>query len=301
MLQRELRKLIWPFLVPSLLLYLVIVVLPNVEALYWALTEYDGIAPRKTFVGLSNFEYMLGDRRWWSAAANTVYLAVGSIVTILPCSLLFAVLITNLRRGQEFFKTTIYLPNVLSMVIVALLWVFILDPTIGLLNEVLKTLHLEEPLKRLLGVSSLNWLGSPKLAKPTIVVIELWRAAGFYTLIFMAGLTKIPNELLDAAKIDGATGWSEFWHVVWPLLYPTTQTVFLLLVMRGLQVFALVYVLGGGGILPMTQVMSTYIYRTAFLDRRFGYATALSSVLMVVVMSLTVLSRRLTSREVVEF
>jgi raffinose/stachyose/melibiose transport system permease protein len=301
MLQKELRKLIWPFLVPSLLLYLVIGLWPNIEAFYWALTEYDGVAPTQTFIGLRNFHYMMNDIRWWSAAGNTLYLAVGTVVTLLPFGMLFAVLIMSVRRGHGFFKATVYIPSILSLVIVAFLWAFILDPTIGLLNDGLKAVGLTDPIKRLLGVNSLNWLTHPKLAKPSIIVVQLWSALGFYTLLFLAGLAKIPSELYDAAKIDGAGGLGIFRHVTWPLLFPTTQTVFLLLIINGLQIFTLVYALGGGGVLPMTQVMATYIYRTAFTDRRFGYATALSVFLMVVVMVFTLASRELTKRETIQY
>jgi len=300
-LQRELRKLIWPFLIPSCMLYLVIGLWPNIQALYWAFTKYDGVAPVQTFVGLDNFRRMMGDFRWWGAVGNTFYFAIGTVVTLLPISLLCAVLIINVRRGQGFFKTTIYIPSILSLVIVAFLWVFFLDPTIGLFNEILSALRLTDPVKRLLGVTGLNWLSHPKLAKPTIVLVQLWQALGFYTLLFMAGLAKIPHELYDAAKIDGAAAWSLFRHVTWPLLFPTTQTVLLLLIINGLQTFTLIYALSGGGLSPMTQVMATYIYRTAFSDRYYGYATALAAFLMVVVLVFTLVSRQLTKREVIEY
>jgi raffinose/stachyose/melibiose transport system permease protein len=301
MLQKELRKLIWPFLVPSLILYLVIGLWPNIEAFYWALTEYDGIAPTQTFIGLQNFRYMVNDDRWWGAVGNTFYVAVGTVVTLLPFGLLFAVLIMSVRKGHEFFKTTVYLPSILSLVIVAFLWVFILEPTIGLLNEVLKALQLANPLKDFLNVTALNWLGHPKLAKPSIVIVQLWSGLGFYALLFMAGLAKIPVELYDAAKMDGAAGWKLFRFVTWPLLFPTTQTVLLLLIINGLQIFTLIYALGGGGVSPLTQVMATYIYRTAFTDRRFGYATALAVFLMAVVMLFTLVSRELTKRETIQY
>ncbi len=293
MLQRELRKLIWPYLVVGLW--------PNIEAFYWALTDYDGIAPVRTFSGLKNFGYMINDYRWWGAVQNTLYFAVGTVVTLLPLGLLFAVLIMNVRHGHGFFKTTVYLPSILSIVIVAFLWVFILDPTIGPLNALIDLLGLTEPLKSLLHVNSLAWLGQPKLAKPTIVFIQLWQGLGFYALLFMAGLAKIPQELYDAARIDGAAYWGLFRHITWPLLFPTTQTVLLLLIINGLQIFALIYALGGGGVSPFTQVMATYIYRTAFTDRRFGYATALAAFLMLVVLAFTLLSRELTKHETVEY
>lgn len=301
MLQKELRKLIIPFLVPSLLLYLVIGLWPNIEALYWSFTSYDGISPVQKFVGIQNFQQMMNDHRWWTSVSNTFYLAIGTVVTLLPFGLLYAILIMNVRRGQGFFKTTIYLPSILSMVIVAFLWLFFLDPTIGLFNEALEKAGLIEPVKEVLKVDGLNWISHPKLAKPTIVLIQLWQGVGFYALLFMAGLAKIPSELYDAAHMDGAGGWTLFRNITWPLLFPTTQTVLLLLIINGLQIFTLVYALSGGGLSPLTQVMATYIYRTAFTDRHFGYATALAAFLMVVILTLTMLSRELTKREVVEY
>lgn len=301
MLQRELRKLIWPFLIPSLLLYVVIGLWPTVQALYWSLTSYNGIAPVQEWVGLENFQAMMRDRRWWSAVGNTFYFAIGTVATLLPISLLFAVLLGEVRRGGGLFKTLIFLPSILPVVIVAFLWAFFLDPTIGLLNELLRSTGLDMAARQLLGVNNLSWLTNPRLAKPTIVFIQLWQGLGFYMLIFLAGLAKIPREITEAARIDGASSWRLFRHITWPLLFPTTQTVLLLLVINGLQIFTLVYALGGGGGSASTQVMATYIYRTAFSDNRYGYATALSVCLMLIVFALTLISHRLTRREAVQF
>lgn len=301
MLQRELRKLIWPFLIPSLLLYVVIGLWPTVQALYWSFTSYNGIAPVQEWVGLENFQTMMRDRRWWSAVGNTFYFAIGTVGTLLPISLLFAVLLGEVRRGGGLFKTLIFLPSILPVVIVAFLWAFFLDPTVGLLNELLRALGIDMAVRRLLGVNNLSWLTNPSLAKPTIVFIQLWQGLGFYMLIFLAGLAKIPREIVEAARIDGASGWRLFRHITWPLLFPTTQTVLLLLIINGLQIFTLVYALGGGGGSASTQVMATYIYRTAFSDNRYGYATALSVCLMLIVFALTLISHRLTRREAVQF
>jgi ABC-type sugar transport system permease subunit len=300
MLQRELRKLIWPFLLPSLVLYVVIGLWPTLEALYWSFTSYNGIAPQQEWIGLRNFTTMLNDRRWWLAVNNTFYFAVGTVVTLLPLALLFAILIGEVRYGRGIFKTLIFLPSILPIVIVAFLWSFFLDPTIGIFNEILRMLGIDTAVRRILGVNNLSWLTNPSLAKPTIIVIQLWQGVGFYMLIFLAGLAKIPRELFEAARIDGASGWRLFRSITWPLLFPTTQTVLLLLIINGLQIFTLVYALGGGGT-ASTQVMATYIYRTAFSDFRYGYATALSVCLMLIVFALTLISHRLTRREAVQF
>lgn len=274
---------------------------PNVMSIYWAFTDYTGIGPTQNFIGLANFRTMMVDTRWWEAVGNTLYIAGGTILTILPFSLLFAVLMLSVKYGQSLFKFTVYLPSILPLVIVALLFVFILDPTIGLLDAFMNTLGIKQNVMNLLSVNNLNWLGNLKLARPTIVGITLWQALGFYVILFLAGLSKIPPELYDAAKIDGAKGWSLFQHITWPLLFPTTQTVFLLLIINSLQNFTLIYALAGGSPTNANQVMATYVYRIAFRDNQYGYATALSVVMMIMISVITITSREVTKRETVQF
>jgi ABC-type sugar transport system permease subunit len=302
MLQKELRKLILVFIVPPIIVWLILNIYPMASAFYWAMTEYDGMtSASNVFTGLENYRLMMDDSRWWEAMANTFIIAIGLIATILPVSLLFAVLITNTIKGQGFFKTFVYLPSVLPTVIVALLWVFILDPTVGLLGGAVDAFNIRQPLKDLLGVNNLNFVGNPDLARWTVVLVSMWAAVGGYTIYFLAGLARIPTELYDAAHIDGAQGWKLFTNITFPLLYPTIQTITLLLIINSLQNFGFIYVFSGGTPGSATQVMSTYIYRTAFTDHRFGYATALGTIMMVVVLFFTLTSRRLTRRETIQF
>ncbi len=302
MLQKELRKLILVFVVPPIVTWLILNIYPMVSAFYWAMTDYDGItSASQVFTGIENYRLLLNDTRWWDSMANTFIIAVGLILIILPVSLLFAVMITNTIKGQAFFKTFVYLPSILPIVITALLWVFILDPTVGLLGGAVDGLGIRDQMKEFLGVTNLNFIGNPSLARWTVILVSAWAAVGGYTIYFMAGLARIPAELYDAAKIDGAQGWSMFRMVTLPLLYPVVQTITLLLIINSLQNFTFIYVLSGGTPGSTTQVMSTYIYRTAFTDHRFGYATALGTIMMVVVMVFTVTSRQLTKREVVQY
>lgn len=302
MLQKELRKLIFIFVVPPIVTWLILNLYPMVSAFYWAMTDYDGVTKAsQVFTGLDNYKLLLKDTRWWDAMLNTFIIALGLIIIILPVSLMFAVLITNTVKGQGIFKTFVYLPSILPIVITALLWVFILDPTVGLLGGAVDGLGIHDQVKELLGVANLNFIGNPSLARWTVILVSAWAAVGGYTIYFMAGLSRIPAELYDAAKIDGAQGWSMFWKVTFPLLYPVVQTITLLLIINSLQNFAFIYVLSGGTPGSTTQVMSTYIYRTAFTDHRFGYATALGTIMMIVVMAFTFTSRQLTRREVVQY
>lgn len=302
MLQKELRKLIFIFVVPPIVTWLILNLYPMVSAFYWAMTDYDGVTKAsQVFTGLDNYKLLLKDTRWWDAMLNTFIIALGLIIIILPVSLMFAVLITNTVKGQGIFKTFVYLPSILPIVITALLWVFILDPTVGLLGGAVDGLGIHDQVKELLGVANLNFIGNPSLARWTVILVSAWAAVGGYTIYFMAGLSRIPAELYDAAKIDGAQGWSMFWKITFPLLYPVVQTITLLLIINSLQNFAFIYVLSGGTPGSTTQVMSTYIYRTAFTDHRFGYATALGTIMMIVVMAFTFTSRQLTRREVVQY
>jgi len=302
MLQKELRKLILIFVVPPILAWMILNIYPMVSAFYWAMTDYDGVTTSsQVFTGIENYRLLMNDTRWWDSMGNTFIIGAGLIVTILPISLLFAVLITNTVKGQGFFKTFVYLPSILPIVITALLWVFILDPTVGLLGGAVDGLGARDQLKELLGVNNLNFIGNPNLARWTVIFVSLWAAVGGYTIYFMAGLSRIPTELYDAAKMDGAQGWPMFWQITFPLLYPVVQTITLLLIINSLQNFAFIYVLSGGTPGSATQVMSTYIYRTAFTDHRFGYATALGTIMMVAVLVFTVTTRQLSRREVIQY
>lgn len=302
MLQRELRKLIWIFLVPPLLIWAILNIYPMVSSFYWALTSYDGINPATAvFTGIENYQRMINDGRWLASIFNTFAIAIGMIVTILPLSLIFAFLISMSKRGQGVLKTFVYLPSILPIVIVALLWVFILDPTVGIFGYALDTLDLRQFLRELFNLRTLHLVGNPATARYVVILVTLWSALGFYTLIFLAGLARIPTDLYDAAKIDGAEGLSLFRYVTFPLLYPTIQTVLLLLIINALQSFTFIFVMTGGFPGPTTQVMATYIYGKGFRDYQFGYATALGTIMMVIVLVFTLLSRRLTRREVIQY
>jgi len=302
MLQKELRKLIWIFIVPPLVVWAILNIYPMLSSFYWAMTDYDGITKAsEVFTGIQNYQRIIKDIRWWEAMRNTFIIALGLIGTILPLSLLFAVLITNTKKGQSILKTFVYLPSILPTVIVALLWVFILDPQVGLFGFVLDSLDIRQAFKEVFHLRSLNLMGNPVTARYMVILISLWAGVGMYTLYFLAGLSRIPVDLYDAARIDGASGWSTFWNVTFPLLYPTIQTITLLLIIGSLQNFGFIYVVSAGSPGPTIQVMATYIYRTAFADNRFGYATALGTVMMVVVMTFTLISRRLTKREAIQF
>lgn len=302
MLQNELKKLIWAFIVPTMIVWGILNIYPMVSSFYWAMTDYDGITKAsEAFTGLQNYQRMLNDVRWWESMRNTFIIAIGMILTILPISLLFAVLITNTKRGQGFLKTFVYLPSVLPTVIVALLWVFILDPQVGLFGFALDGLNIRSAFAELFHLRSLNLMANPATARYMVILITLWASVGSYTLYFLAGLSRIPQDYYDAAKIDGANGWCLFWNITFPLLYPTIQTITLLLIIGSLQNFGFIYVVSAGSPGPTIQVMATYIYRTAFSDNRFGYATALGTIMMVVVFTFTLISRRLTKRETFQY
>lgn len=292
MLERERRKLI-VYLLPALAVYTLFFTYPALQAPYVALTKWDGITPPE-YVGLSNFSDLVSNPSWWNAVKNTGFYAVLHLVLGLALGLLFAVAVRSLPRWRKSVQFVIFAPTVLSSAVVALLWLFIYNPVFGLLNGVLRGIGLDS--------LAIAWLGNDTTALPAITVASVWAGVGGTMILFMAGLQKIPQDFYDAAAIDGANDWQLFVNITWPLLWEITRILIILAIIGGLQAFGLFYVIAGGFTRPGTDVTGTFIYRTAFVENRYGYATAVGVVLFLIILALTYVSNNLLSRrESVEY
>ncbi|RYG40614.1 sugar ABC transporter permease, partial [bacterium] len=179
--------------------------------------------------------------------------------------------------GRNIIRGIYFLPNVTSLAAVAFVWEWILNPEFGLANAGLKAL----------GFQGSGWLSDPKLAMPVVGAIGVWHGLGFGILIYLSGLRSIPEEVHEAAKIDGANGWQQFKNVTWPLLMPTTMFLTIMGVIGGFQVFQSVYIMTGGGPLDRTRVYLFYLWQTAFQQLEMGYASAMAVLLFAIVMVLT--------------
>jgi ABC-type sugar transport system permease subunit len=204
-------------------------------------------------------------------------------VMILPVSMILSVLLANLRRGRNLYQALAFIPVVVSLVAVSLLFRMLLDPSVGFVNTFLKSV----------GLPTSKWLTSSDTALPTTSLIGAWKGIGFYIVILTAGLMGIPEEMYDAAKVDGANEWQRFWNVTIPLLSNTLLLMSVLLAIGALQEFGLPYVMTGGGPSNATYLYNLYIYNAAFQQMRFGTATAAALLQFVVIMVVSIMQIRL--------
>ena len=285
------RRQNWtPYLwvLPAVLLYAIFKLAPMVAGIYLALLQWDGIEPAK-FVGLRNFQRMLEDEAILLALGNNVQYALGTVVGKIVLSLFLALLLNQSLRGRSFYRTALFLPVVMSFVVVGILWAWLYNAQFGLVNSLMQRLVLDALI--------LDWLGDPKVALWSLVAVDVWKWYGFHMVIFLAGLQTIPVELYEAARIDGANRWRQFLHITLPLLQPVMLVNVTLSLMGGFGVFDIPYVMTEGGPANSTLVMALHIYIQGFKFYKFGYAAALSYVLLTLVTILAAIQMRLMGRE----
>ena len=287
------------FVGPSLLFILVFTIFPIFGALYYSLTDYDLMrAPR--FTGFDNFVRMLDDNRYPHSVSNTLYFAFGTVPTGIVTSLALAVLINRQIRGIYAYRAFFYLPVVSSFVSVSLIWLWFYEPQFGLANEALETL----------GLPRLKWLQSAKTSMPSIIIMSVWKNMGLNMVIYLAGLQGIPPHLYEAAKIDGAGRFAQFYHITLPLLAPTTFFVVIVYFIGALQMFVQVWIMTGntgiaaepagsaGGPLDSTLTVVVLLYANAFEFMKMGYASSMSVILFLMISVITVFNARLLRYDV---
>lgn len=289
---RDKYRLIVPFLIPSVSIYVIFVLYPYVQAMYSSLTRWRGLSRNMEFIGLDNFVEMLGDDLFWNALShNIIYLLTLPIITI-SMGLFLAFLITQGVKGGGFYRITFFFPQVMSVVAIGVLWSFVYHPTIGALNAFLNLLGVANPPA---------WLGNPDWALPAVGAVVIWQSVGFFMVLFIAGMEAIPNSYYEAAIIDGATRWHLFWNITLPLLWDTVRTALVFLGIISVDMFAITQTMTQGGPSRATDVLATYLYERAFLQSEFGYATAIAVALFLLVLALSVVLMRVTQRESLEY
>jgi raffinose/stachyose/melibiose transport system permease protein len=202
--------------------------------------------------------------------------------------LALAVLLNRKLAGYAFYRSVVFAPALMSFVAVGLLWQLIYSPQQGLMNHVLDILHLPHEV---------NWLGDRHIALGSLVIVDVWKWTGYHTILFLAGLSLVQKELLEAALVDGASGWQQFWHVTLPSIRPVVVVNLVIATAGALNTFDLVYVMTDGGPFGGTELPITYMYRTGFGGSQLGYASAIACLTFVVVAIVTVLILRLQSSE----
>ncbi|WP_019586187.1 carbohydrate ABC transporter permease [Deinococcus apachensis] len=274
--RREARERLtaFGFLLPDVLGLLVFVVGPILAALLISFTNWNALgAP--SWVGLANYQRLFADPQFWSSLRVTAVYTVVYVPLVYAVSLGLAVLANQRVPLIGLFRTIFFVPVVLSLVVTGLMWRFIFDEQVGLLNYALS----------LVGMEPRAWLGDVNLALPAIIVVSVWINMGYYMTIFLAGLQDIPREYYEAARIDGASGWQTFWRITLPLLRPTSLFVVVVCLIGAFQVFDQVWVMTKGGPADATQVTVIYIYKQAFQYLNLGYASAIAFALFLIILA----------------
>jgi len=295
-MNRGKNGLIVSFLAAPLALYSVFVLFPYFSSFIFGFTKWSGLTADISFNGVNNFIKLFNDPKFWNALSHNGIALVVLPPIVIMIALFFAFLFTQGIKYSQVFRISFFFPQVLSVVIVAVLWGFIYHPTIGLLNSVLTTLGVE-------AARSFPWLGDRGTVFGAVLAVVVWQSVGFYMVLFVAGMQAIPIDYYEAARVDGANSWDVFWVLTVALLWETIRTEIVFLMIGAMDLFAIVLVMtnGTGGPSRAADVVPVYLYSKAFSEGQFGYATAMGLVLLVIVLGLSVISLRLTARESLEY
>jgi len=280
------RLTIFFFLLPAIIIFLIFVVYPIVQSIYYSFFNWKGFGPATDFVGLDNFKNILSDKVFLIAIRNGLFIIAFSLCLQLPLSMLLAVLVGRDLPGRVFFRSIFFMPYVLSEVIAALMWLFILnpDPERGFVNAILV----------FLGTKSQAWLGNTSLVMPAIFAALTWKYFGYHMLLFMTGLQNIPAEIEEAGRIDGANSLQNFFYITLPLLASTIRTSVYLSVLGSIQQFILVWIMTKGGPVNASETMATYMYRFGFVRFQLGYGSAVAIYMFVLCLIFSLIYQRLT-------
>ena len=277
----------WSFAAPFVILFGIFLALPILAAFLMSFTSF-GIRDIQnpigaSFVGLDNYAKLLSDAKFWKSLGNTAYFVVVGVPLTLGLGLVIAnALSRGITRFRTAFRVGYYLPVITSIVAIAVVWRFLLNPDVGLINMLLKTF----------GITGPDWLASPVLAMPSIIAMAVWRNVGFAMVVFVAGMQAIPAMLYEAAAIDGAGRWLAFRYVTLPMLRPTILFMLVITTIGYLQLFEEPFVMTGGGPLDATLSVTMYMYQQGFPFFHQGYASAIAYVLFVIVAAVAFLQFR---------
>jgi N-acetylglucosamine transport system permease protein len=301
--QRGKWPLIIVFLAPTLLLYGVFMVIPYVASILVSFTVWSGFSTNIVWVGLYNYETMVRDPTFWQSLAHNLFFLIAIPIVTLLLALMFASLLTRGRAssvvprivGAGGYRVLYFLPFIMPLPVVGILWQYVYEPTYGLLGGFLGLFNK--------SWASFPWLGSSTAVLPAIAVVGIWVSVGFYMVLFVAGIQSIPGELYEAASIDGARGGNVFFRITIPLLWNQIQVAIVYIGIFAFDMFAIVNVITDGQAGPSygSSVITFYLWQTAFQFNKFGYASAMGTVVFLLSLILAITTFRLTQRDVIEY
>jgi multiple sugar transport system permease protein len=282
-LERRQRRAGYLLCAPAVAHMVLFTLIPVLAALWLSFTDYRVLTP-PSWVGLDNYVTMFQDQAFRRSIWNTTVYTFFTVPFAMVLALLVAVALNEKLRARAWYRAAFFLPHVTATVAVAMVWIWMYNPRIGLFNAALGVF----------GIGRINWLGDPNFALPSVIVMGIWQGIGVKMLIYLAALQGIAEHLYEAAAIDGANKWQQFIYITVPQLKYATFFVFVISLIDSFQVFDSIWVMTQGGPVNSTTVMTYEVYRSAFQSFRMGYASAQAVLLFAIIFVLTVVSKRLT-------
>lgn len=275
-------------LLPALCLFSVFVIVPVIQAGYTSLYSWSGFGPLDMFIGLKNYAQLLKDSVFLNAVKTNLTIVVLSVVVQIPASIFLALLVRQRMPGVTFFRTVFFLPYVLSEVVAALIWYFVYEPSTGLLGGIIKLFNPEAVPPA--------YLADPHTVLFAVFIAMCWKYFGFHLVLYIAGLQNIPEELAEAARMDGASRWQVVRYILLPMLGSTIRLSVFLSILGSLQYFDLIYVISNGGPVHASETMATYLIHRGFQNNDFGYGTAVGVVMFILCFVFALFYQRMVMR-----
>lgn len=285
-LNRHQEKMAYVFITPTLLLFAIFTVIPVVMALYLSFTNYD-VLSRMDWVALDNYKRLFKDSLYWTTFKNVIFYSIIFVPLNILFSLGLAMLMNFKRFGIRLFRTLNYLPTLTSAVAAATVWIWLLHPEFGLVNNILGWF----------GITGPAWLAQTETAMPSIIMVTLWQSIGSNMVIYIAGLQGVPDYLYESAKLDGASAFARFRYITWPQLRPTTFLISTMAIIGALQLFDQAFVLTQGGPGNVTKTPVYLIYQQGFKQLQMGYASAQAFVLAIAILLFSLINMRINKAE----
>lgn len=268
------------FTLPAMIPLAMFWLFPLAYVIYLSFMEWDFMSPEKTFVGLDNYRYLWQDPNFYQSLKVTFLFCAGSVLPIMAFGLLLAVLLGNKLKGGAVYRLLMFSPWVTPMVAVSIVWSWIYEPEVGLANSILRSF----------GLDGVRWLEDPAWALVSVLLVTVWKAAGWCMIFYLVAIRQVPSDLLEAAELDGAGAWGKFRHVTLPLISPTTFFLFVVQTIQALQAYDQINVLTQGGPAGTTRTLLYLYYQSAFDSFRIGEASSVAMTLIVGCVALSVLS-----------
>lgn len=272
------RRFGWLMVSPSLAALFLIILFPVFWALFTSVHDYTLIVPNfDTFTGFENFRRVLEDSEFRHSLSVTAFFVMAVILLEFAVGFLIALMLNTVERFKPIYYGILLCPLLMNPVIVGLIWRMFLHPTLGIVNYLLGQI----------GIDPVNWLGSTKVAIWTLILVDIWHQVSFTIVLLLAGLSALPREPYEAARVDGATPIQSFWHITLPLMWPVIIVTVLIRLIFAIKTYDLVYIMTRGGPGVATDLISYFIYRTAFVSLNIGEASAMSAILLALILVLT--------------